>query len=147
MGYINSLRPSEILLVEDSPDEIRQIRSAIESTKLNWRMHAVQTGEDLMKFLLKKERFGTVITPDLILLNYSINGKKMLDYIKSDQQFRFIPVIVYASFISIEDTREIYSSHANCCIVKTEGVKGIHNFVSSIKDFWLSVVKLPNRSY
>jgi DNA-binding NarL/FixJ family response regulator len=44
------------------------------------------------------------------------------------------------------DILQSYGSHANCYITKPVEVETFFQVISSIEDFWVSIVKLPPKS-
>ena len=67
----------------------------------------------------------------------------MLREIKNDAQLRSIPVVVFTTSASEEDFTRCYSLGANCCITKPIGLEEFIKIVKSIKEFWVTIVKLP----
>ena len=67
----------------------------------------------------------------------------MLQEIKSDEDLRRIPVVVLTTSEIDEDVCRSYDLHANCYISKPVDLDRFFQVINSIKDFWLTVVKLP----
>ena len=138
----------EILLVEDSPGDVRLTVEALKEAKVHNRLSVVQDGVEAMEFLYKKGSFKDVIRPDLILLDLNLprkDGREVLTEIKSDPKLRQIPIVVLTTSRAEEDVLRAYDSHANCYITKPVDFKQFMSVVKSIEDFWLTVVKLPTR--
>jgi chemotaxis family two-component system response regulator Rcp1 len=136
----------EILLVEDSPGDVRLTVEALKEAKVHNRLSVVQDGVEAMEFLYKKGSFKDVIRPDLILLDLNLprkDGREVLTEIKSDPKLRQIPIVVLTTSRAEEDVLRAYDSHANCYITKPVDFKQFMSVVKSIEDFWLTVVKLP----
>ena len=136
----------EILLVEDSPGDVRLTVEALKEAKVHNRLSVVQDGVEAMEFLYKKGSFKDVIRPDLILLDLNLprkDGREVLTEIKSDPKLRQIPIVVLTTSRAEEDVLRAYNSHANCYITKPVDFKQFMSVVKSIEDFWLTVVKLP----
>ena len=136
----------EILLVEDSPGDVRLTVEALKEAKVHNRLSVVRDGVEAMEFLQKKEPFKSVIRPDLILLDLNLprkDGREVLAEIKSDPKLRQIPVVVLTTSRAEEDVLRAYDLHANCYITKPVDFEQFMSVVKSIEDFWLTVVKLP----
>ena len=99
-----------------------------------------------MAFLNKIGEFKTAPSPDIILLDLNLpkmSGREVLAEIKNNPNFEHIPIVVLTVSDAEKDILKSYELHANCYITKPiEFEKFIEN-VRTIKDFWLSIVKLP----
>jgi CheY-like chemotaxis protein len=136
----------EVLLVEDSPGDVRLTREALKDAKVHISLHVATDGIDAMAYL---ERAGTYVNaprPDLILLDLNLpkkDGREVLKEIKESPNLRSIPVVILTTSSSDADVLQSYYLHANCYISKPVDLDGFLKVVQSIDDFWLSVVKLP----
>lgn len=141
------MKPVEILLVEDNEGDILLIREAFEEAKLATILSVVKDGEKAIHYLEKKENYKDVKTPDLIILDINlprINGHEVLEFIKSNDDLKTIPVIMLTTSSSEKDIIKSYEKHANCFITKPVEVNDFLEAVLDIEHFWISVVKLPS---
>ena len=67
----------------------------------------------------------------------------MLAELKSDANFRRIPVVVLTTSQSDEDVLRAYNLNANCYVSKPVDLDQFIKVVRGIEDFWLTIVKLP----
>ena len=84
--------------------------------------------------------------PDLILLDLNLprkDGREVLAELKSDANFRRIPVVVLTTSQSDEDVLRAYNLNANCYVSKPVDLDQFIKVVRGIEDFWLTIVKLP----
>jgi CheY-like chemotaxis protein len=136
----------EVLLVEDSPGDVRLTREALKDAKVHISLHIATDGIEAMAFL---ERTGSHVNaprPDLILLDLNLpkkDGREVLKEIKESPSLRTIPVVILTTSSSDADVLQSYQLHANCYISKPVDLDGFLKVVQSIDNFWLSVVKLP----
>ena len=140
-------KPAEILLVEDSPDDIDLTIEALDEGKLHNNLNVVMDGEEALLYLKKEGKYDSVPTPDLILLDLNLpklNGKEVLKEIKEDKDLRMIPVIILTTSKADEDIMKAYDLHANCYVTKPVGFESFVEVVKKIEGFWFSIVKLPN---
>ncbi len=138
---------AEILLVEDSPDDIDLTIEALEEGKLKNNLNVVMDGEEALAYLKKKGKFKSVPTPDLILLDLNLpklDGREVLKEIKEDSNLRMIPVIVLTTSKADEDIMRAYDLHANCYVTKPVDFSSFVEVVKKIEGFWFSIVKLPS---
>jgi len=136
----------EVLLVEDSPGDVRLTREALKDAKVHINLHVAPDGAEAMAFLKREGDYANVPRPDLILLDLNLpkkDGREVLAEIKESESLKSIPVVILTTSASEEDILRSYRLHANCYITKPVDLDGFLKVVHSIDNFWLSVVKLP----
>jgi chemotaxis family two-component system response regulator Rcp1 len=139
--------PIEILLVEDSPGDVRLTREAFKDAKVHIKLHVASDGAEAMDFLNCEGKHANAPRPDLILLDLNLpkkDGREVLEEIKESPSLKSIPVVILTTSASDADILRSYKLHANCYITKPVGLDGFLEVVKSIDSFWLSVVKLPH---
>ena len=137
-------KPIEILLVEDSPSDIRLTVEALKEAKLRNELHVVEDGEAAMAFL--RSPGPSRPRPDLILLDLNLpgmDGREVLEQVKSDPDLALIPVVVLTTSRAEEDVLKAYQLRTNCYITKPVDLDQFIRVVQSIQEFWLTVVRLP----
>ena len=137
----------EVLLVEDSPGDVRLTREAFKDAKVHINLHVASDGAEAMAFLRREGKNADVPRPDLILLDLNLpkkSGREVLEEIKADPNLMSIPVVILTTSASEQDVLRSYLLHANCFITKPVDLAGFLQVVKSIDNFWLSVVKLPH---
>jgi chemotaxis family two-component system response regulator Rcp1 len=143
-----TVRPIEILLVEDNPGDVRLTREALKDAKMSNLLHVVEDGASALDFLHQRGDYVHAPRPDLILLDLNLprkNGREVLQEIKEDPRLKIIPVVILTSSQAEEDILGAYSLHANCYITKPVDFAQLTKIVRTIEDFWLSIVTLPPR--
>jgi len=138
--------PIDILLVEDNPGDIRLTQEALKEGKISNNLYVAKDGEEALEFIFKKGKHQNAPTPDIILLDLNlpkINGREVLQQIKSHEQARRIPVVVLTTSSSEEDIVKSYDLHVNCYVCKPVDMDQFIKVIKTIDDFWFSVVKLP----
>jgi chemotaxis family two-component system response regulator Rcp1 len=140
-------RPIEILLVEDSPGDVRLTREALLDAKVHNNLSVVSDGVEALAFLRREGTYAEVSQPDLILLDLNLpkkDGREVLAEIKRDPVLKRIPVVVLTTSEAEQDILESYELHANCYVTKPVDLDQFIRVVRSIEDFWLAIVKLPS---
>ena len=143
-----TVRPIEILLVEDNPGDVRLTREALKDAKMSNLLHVVEDGASALDFLHQRGDYVHAPRPDLILLDLNLprkNGREVLQEIKEDPRLKIIPVVILTSSQAEEDILGAYSLHANCYLTKPVDFAQLTKIVRTIEDFWLSIVTLPPR--
>jgi len=139
--------PLNILLIEDSIEDIDLIRAAFEESVLKPRVSVVTDGQEALDFLYKKGDYKNVIDPDLIILDLNLpkkSGHEILSKIKFNPQLKMIPVVVLTTSRSSADILKSYQNHTNCYICKPLKYEQFIDVIKEIERFWLSVAQLPN---
>jgi len=143
---MNPLHPIDILLVEDSPSDVRLTREALKEAKVLNTLHVVQDGVAAMDFLRKHGPYARKSDPDLILLDLNLprkDGREVLAEIKLDENLKRIPVVVLTTSRAEEDVVRSYNLHANAYVTKPVDLKQFLEVIRAIEAFWLAVVTLP----
>lgn len=136
----------QVLLVEDSPGDIRLTQEALKDAKIHINLHVVRDGEQAMSFLMREGEHANAPRPDLILLDLNLpkkDGRAVLEEIKNSPDLKSIPIVILTTSLSDEDVLRSYLLHANCYITKPVNLDGFLKVVKSIDNFWLSIVTLP----
>jgi len=141
-----SSEPIQILLVEDSPGDVRLTREVLRDARIANELHIVGDGEEAMRFLRRQGAFDGVPRPDLILLDLNLprkDGREVLAELKEDPDLHLIPVIVLTTSAAEQDVLRSYDLNAACYITKPIDLDEFISVVRSIETFWLSIVRLP----
>ena len=140
------MRALSILLVEDSPSDVRLIREAMKETPLHVDITVTRDGVEAMDHLRQVEQ-GVFFRPDLVLLDLNLpkkNGREVLAEIKSSPNLKQIPVLVMTSSRADEDVMQAYTLNANCYITKPIDLNEYLSVVRAIEDFWFMTATLPD---
>ena len=141
--------PIEILMVEDNERDARLADEALKDSKIRNNLYHVEDGVEAMRFLRRDEGYADVPLPDLILLDLNLprkDGREVLAEIKEDPRLRLIPVVVMTSSEGERDLVRSYGLHANAYVVKPIGLDRFIEVIQGIKEFWLTIVRLPPKS-
>jgi CheY-like chemotaxis protein len=139
-------RPIDILLVEDSPGDVRLTREILKLSKVRNVLFEASDGAEALAFLRRQGKYADAPHPDLILLDLNLpkkDGREVLAEIKQDPELRRIPVVILTISKAEEDVLRSYDLHANCYITKPVDLEQFVKIVQAIEDFWLQIVRLP----
>lgn len=140
------MKQIHILLIEDNEGDILLIQEAFEEAKLANHMSIIKDGEKAINFLEKQGKYSNETTPDLVILDVNLprkNGHEVLEFIKTNDTLKQIPVIMLTTSSSEKDILQSYKKHANCYITKPVDVGDFFRAVLDIEEFWISLVQLP----
>jgi len=136
-----------ILLVDDSEDDVEFTLKALEMTKLANTVAVVSNGIEAMAYLRKEGKYAGQPTPTLILLDLNMpkkDGREVLEEVKADPKLHMIPIVVLTTSQAEEDIIRSYDLHANCFVSKPVDLQGLVKVVQAIDNFWFGVVQLPH---
>ena len=134
----------QILLVEDSPGDVKLTTIALQRAKVRNELHVARDGEEAMEYLHTAARTGKI--PDLVLLDLNLprkDGKQVLAEVKADDKLRRIPVVVLTTSTADADILRSYNLNAAAYIVKPVDFSKFIEVVQSLEGFWLEVVRFP----
>jgi chemotaxis family two-component system response regulator Rcp1 len=138
--------PIEVLLVEDSPGDVRLTKEAFHDANPSVHLNVAADGVEAMAFLKHQGIHAQAPRPDLILLDLNLpkmDGREVLAQIKMDDSLKTIPTVVLTTSESEVDIAKSYQLQANCYLSKPVQLDAFEALVKSINDFWLTKVKLP----
>ena len=139
-------KPKTILLVEDNKADVRLVREALKNSSLTYEMATVRDGVAAMAYLHQEGEYAAVSRPDLIILDLNLpkkDGREVLAEIKTNSQFKRIPVVVLTTSRNEDDIHQSYELNANCFITKSRNLSELFTIVRRIEEFWLTTVTLP----
>ncbi len=139
-------RATQVLLVEDSPGDIRLTQEAFRDANSFIDLHIAFDGVEAMAFLRHDGSHSQAPRPDLILLDLNLpkmDGREVLAQIKADETLKTIPTVILTTSAAEADILKSYQLHANCYLVKPGELEAFESLVKSINDFWLTKVRLP----
>jgi two-component system response regulator len=143
---MTQLHPIDILLVEDSPSDVRLTREALKEAKVFNTLHVVQDGVEALAFLHKEGQYADRPEPHLILLDLNLpkkDGRQVLAEIKQDPKLQNIPVVILTTSSAEEDVVRSYNLRANAYVTKPVELQQFLEVIHAIEQFWLAVVTLP----
>jgi CheY-like chemotaxis protein len=136
----------EILLVDDSSDDVLLTKRALKKGKVLNNLSVVDDGVEAINFLHRRGEYSDAPRPDIILLDLNMprkDGREVLGEIKADDDLKQIPVVVLTTSEADIDVRESYALHANCYVTKPVDLGQFMHVIQTLEDFWFNVVKLP----
>ena len=148
---MNTSRPKSavILLVEDDPEDQELSRRALQRSKLHNDLFVVNDGEEALDYLYRRGKYEDPKSsprPDLILLDLNmpkLDGRAVLERIKSDPKLKSIAVVVLTTSSQEEDILRSYNLGVNSYISKPVRMDGFLKALQDLEHYWLKLVVLP----
>jgi CheY-like chemotaxis protein len=140
--------PIQVLLIEDSPGDVRLTQEAFREANVTIKMHVAPDGVAAMEFLRREGAHADAPRPDFILLDLNLprmDGREVLALIKADDKLKSIPTVILTTSEAESDIEGSYDLQANCYLSKPVQLESFESLVQSINDFWLTRAKLPKK--
>ena len=113
--------PLQVLLVEDSPGDLRLTQEAFRDVNPFVELHIANDGVEAMAFLRQQGQHLDAPRPDLVLLDLNLpkmDGREVLAHIKEDAGLKTIPTVILTSSEAESDVVKSYQLQANCYLSK-----------------------------
>ena len=139
----------EILLIEDSPEDVEITLRAFQKFDLANKVHVVRDGEEALECLFSTGRYnGRVACSNtrLILLDLKlpkVDGNEVLQRCKSDPRTKNIPVVVLTSSREERDLIDTYDLGVNSYIVKPLDFSQFIEAIRQVSLYWMGLNQLP----
>ena len=139
----------EILLIEDSPDDVEITLRAFQKHDLAKKIHVVRDGEEALECLFSTGRYAGRVAcsnPRLILLDLKlpkVDGTEILQRCKSDPRTKSIPVVVFTSSREERDLTDTYNLGANSYIIKPLDLSQFTETIRQVSLYWMGLNQLP----
>jgi CheY-like chemotaxis protein len=137
-----------ILLVEDDPNDTELTLSALSEHNLANEVVVARDGVEALDFLYRRNEFRSHPegNPIVILLDLKLpkmNGIEVLKIIKSDEGFKYIPVVILTSSREDKDLDICYKLGVNSYVVKPVQFTEFVEVVKRIGVFWAMINESP----
>jgi CheY-like chemotaxis protein len=142
----NTFTEIDVLLVEDSPGDVRLTREAFRDANGSIRLHVASDGVEAVQFLKHEGSFADAPRPNFILLDLNLprmDGRQVLAAIKGEESLRTIPTIILTTSDAEADVLRSYQLQANCYLTKPVRFEEFEGVVKRINEFWLQTATLP----
>lgn len=142
--------PIVILMADDDADDRMLTRDALEESRVLNELRFVEDGEELMDYLRRNGKYANAAAsprPGLILLDLNMpkkDGREALKEIKSDPNFRRIPVVIMTTSKAEEDVFRSYDFGASSFITKPVTFDRLVELMRTLGEYWVEFVELPD---
>jgi two-component system response regulator len=140
---MNEANIVEILIVEDSQQDLDLALRALRKSNLANRVHVTRDGEEALEFIFCEGRYAErrmADGPRVILLDIKlpmVDGLEVLQRIKKDPRTRSIPVVMLTSSEEQNDVVESYHLGVNSYIIKPVNFEQFSEAVKNMGMYWL----------
>ena len=147
---MNENNAVELLLVEDSPEDLELALYSLKKANLANRIHIARDGVEALEFIFCEGHFASrqiADAPKVILLDLKlpkIGGLEVLKRIKGNPRTKTIPVVVLTSSKEESDVVASYQLGVNSYIVKPVNFERFAEAIRQLGFFWLLLNQPPS---
>lgn len=137
-----------VLLVEDNDGDLVLIKEALNEGETEKTLAAVHDGQEAMEWLQERVEQKLPL-PHIIFIDINLprmNGHELLQWIKTQEPLRPIPILVLTTSASDQDIRKAYESGAASFLTKPIDLDDFTALFETIETYWFSKVSLPPKS-
>lgn len=120
----------QIFLIEDDVDDIELLEVSLKDNKVEYSMDVVMEGDKVEDYLMNCKKLPNIIVMDFNLPR--VHGREIIKQIKSNQEFRDIPLLVLTTSTAREDIEYSYKMGADSFITKPTTIQGFNATVGTI---------------
>lgn len=131
-----------VLIVEDNDRDRFLFKHAMEKLKVANPMHFVVDGQQAIEYLDGRGEYADREkhpVPMLVLLDYhmpKVNGAEVLRWMRNDERFRKIAVVMMTSTISEWELKRATDAGADSYLVKPGDLAGIMRIIQELPLGW-----------
>ena len=146
---MTSRKSVTILIADDDAEDRMMLQEAFIESRLSNTLTFVENGEELMDCLYNRGNFTDTAKyprPGLILLDLNMpkmDGREALREIKSNANFKDIPVVVLTTSKTEADVIKSYDLGVNSFISKPVTFDGLVKIIRELGHYWFDLVELP----
>jgi CheY-like chemotaxis protein len=138
-----------ILLVEDDDNDVIFLKRAFAKAEISNPLEIVLDGQEAIDYLSGAGKYANRAQfpmPGLVLLDLKMprkNGMDVLQWVRSQNHLRKLPIIMLTSSVHPEEVNLAYEMGANAFVSKPPGAPERTELARLIKGFWLTMNQLP----
>ena len=144
----NFARP--LLVIEDSDEDFEALCRIMKKQAVVNPVFRCSDGEEALDFLYHTGTYSDSQNsprPALILLDLNLpgtDGREVLEKIKQDEEFRYIPVVVFTTSSNPKDIEICYQYCVASYMLKPIDINRLVETIKTFITYWLDIVILPD---
>jgi len=132
-----ALSPSQIILAEDNPGDVRLVREALREHDIRCELRVISDGEEALSFIDGLDSDADLPCPDLLLLDLHLpkrNGNEVLRHLRSSERCAQTPVVILTSSDATWDRQQAEKNAAIHYFRKPSSLRQFMELGSIVKD-------------
>ncbi|MDB2265055.1 response regulator [Halorubrum ezzemoulense] len=134
-----------VVVVEDNPGDVRLVEDGV-AAAAELDLQIIKSGRAAIERLTSLDGGDQREHPDLILLDLNLPGRSGFDVlraVRTETDFRDVPVVVVSSSRNRDDIARVYELSGNAYVTKPSDPDDYIEMIAAVVDFW---VESANRS-
>jgi CheY-like chemotaxis protein len=134
------MKKVKVFIVEDNPADMALIKDSCLRVNSRITFLEARDGQFAIDELEKLDKKKSIDFPDFIILNLPrLDGHEVLTFLKNDEVFKMIPVIIFSSSSSPRDIQGALKGNANSYVVKPFQLEEFESAISKIYNYWIGL--------
>lgn len=141
------VRPVEILIVDDSEDDVVLLKEAFVDCPLVTFAEAVESGVEALRYLRREEPYQHTRRPGLVLMDINMpcqTGFEVLAEMRADEDLAQVPVVMLTSSKQESDILTAYANGACSFISKPVSFDRMREVAQHFALYWALVADVPD---
>ena len=140
------IHSSRVLYVEDEEDDVFFMRNAFRKLGVQDRFHAVQDGALAISYLAGQAPYADRAQhplPTFVLLDLNLpirSGFEVLEWLRSQPQFKSLPVVIFSSSGRLEDRQRAEQLGATEYLLKPTSGSQFLEMARQLTETWMAKV-------
>lgn len=142
-------RPKHFLLVEDDTDHADLILECFALSSGSTTVERVAEGDSARAYLLRQSPYDDRALPDVVLLDLKLpgmDGHELLEWIKTNESLRVIPVVILTTSDAAIDRRRAFERYANSYLVKPDDFNELRELIEQVTRYWSQINHAADQS-
>ena len=143
------MHPLKLLIVEDSNVDRKLIQMAFGEGEHNVEIEFAKDGKSALDRLTATAQCSPQSRPDLCIFDINmpgLSGIELLEKVKNRSDLKEIPVVMLSGSNDRKDIKVCYELQASGYINKPDDFVDLKRVLSSLLDYWINVLCLPDRN-
>ncbi len=139
-----------LLVIEDSDEDFEALCRIMKKQAVVNPVFRCTDGDEALDFLYHTGIYSNTQNlprPSIILLDLNLpgtDGREVLQKIKQDEEFKYIPVVVFTTSSNPKDIEVCYHSSVASYMLKPIDINRLVETIQSFITYWLDIVILPD---
>jgi CheY-like chemotaxis protein len=139
-----------LLVIEDSDEDFEALCRIMKKEAVVNPVFRCTDGDEALDFLYHTGIYSNTQNlprPSIILLDLNLpgtDGREVLQKIKQDEEFKYIPVVVFTTSSNPKDIEVCYQSSVASYMLKPIDINRLVETIQSFITYWLDIVILPD---
>lgn len=129
-----------VVAVEDNPGDVRLVEEGVAAAATGVDLRVIKSGREAIERLTSLDAGDSGEHPDLILLDLNLPGRSGFDVlrpVRTETDFRDVPVVVVSSSQNQDDITRVYELSGNAYVTKPSDPDDYIEMIAAIVDFWI----------